>query len=152
MEALGWKVTALDRSEIERAVANPGDVVVVAGGDGTVGRVAKRFAGTDVPIAVIPTGTANNVARTLGLGVEPRRAIASLASAVVRDVDLGVVSETRALGAKVEECFLEGFGVGVFAYVIAERATKKDKKLRRGFHLLAKELASYPAHTMHGSR
>ena len=139
----------MDESEIERAVAKPGDVVMVAGGDGTVGRVAKRLAGTKIPIAVIPTGTANNVARTLGIGVDPRRAIASLASAVLRDVDLGVVSEGGKLGAKVEEHFIEGFGVGVFAYVIAERATKKDKELRRAFGLLAKELASYPPHRAH---
>src|ERR1700729_4185407 len=70
VEELGWKVTALDRSELERAVAKPGDVVIVAGGDGTVGKVAKRFAGTKVPIAVIPTGTANNLARALGVSVE----------------------------------------------------------------------------------
>jgi diacylglycerol kinase (ATP) len=142
VEKLGWKVTPLDESQIECAVAKPGDVVVVAGGDGTVGRVAKRFAGTKVPVAVVPTGTANNVARTLGMGVEPRSAIASLANAVVRDIDLGVAS----FGTTTEESFIEGFGVGLFAYVIAERATKKDKKLRRAFGALANELASYEPH------
>lgn len=142
IEGLGWEVRALDKGELDKAVAKPGDVVVVAGGDGTVGKVAKAFAGTGVPVAVIPTGTANNVARTLGIGVEPRTAIQSLPRSVVSDVDLGVVAN----GKNAEERFIEGFGVGALAYVIAERATRKHKKLRRAFSLLAEELESYQPH------
>jgi diacylglycerol kinase (ATP) len=145
LEKLGWSVTSFDRRELEQAYANakPGDVVIVAGGDGTVGKVAKRFAKTGVPIAVVPTGTANNIARTLGVGVEPRFAIESLERAVPRDVDLGVVTQ----GEKREERFIEGFGMGVFAYVMGERATKKKhKKLRRALALLAEELEFYEPH------
>src|SRR4051812_44225134 len=43
------------------------DLVAVAGGDGTVGKVAKRLAGRGVPLAPIPFGTANNIARSLGV-------------------------------------------------------------------------------------
>ena len=44
------------------------DLVAVAGGDGTVGEVAEALLGTDVPIAILPTGTANVVAREYGVG------------------------------------------------------------------------------------
>jgi diacylglycerol kinase family enzyme len=44
------------------------DLVVVAGGDGTVGEVAEAVLGTDMPIAILPTGTANVVAREYGIG------------------------------------------------------------------------------------
>ena len=44
------------------------DLVAVAGGDGTVGEVAEALLGTDVPIAILPTGTANVVAREYGIG------------------------------------------------------------------------------------
>ena len=44
------------------------DLVVVAGGDGTVGEVAEALLGTPVPIAILPTGTANVVAREYGIG------------------------------------------------------------------------------------
>src|SRR6185436_20576700 len=43
------------------------DLVVVAGGDGTVGEVARQLVGKGVPLAVLPLGTANNISRTLGI-------------------------------------------------------------------------------------
>jgi diacylglycerol kinase (ATP) len=139
VEALGWRVTIVDKNELDGGLRRPGEVVLVAGGDGTVGKVAKRLAGKDVPVAVIPTGTANNVARALGVGVDPIAAIRALRTAAVRDVDLGVVRN----GAADTERFLEGFGVGLFAWVMAERATRKDKKLRRAMSLIADELERY---------
>lgn len=136
---LGWKVKAVDKSKLEERLAdNPGDLVIVAGGDGTVGKVAKRLAKTGIPMAIIPTGTANNVARALGVGVEPKTALDFLPDAVVRQVDLGYVrfEESR-------QRFLEGFGVGLFAFVMAERATKKSKVLKKALGLLVKELETY---------
>ena len=57
------------------------DLVAVAGGDGTVGEVAEALLGTDVPIAILPTGTANVVAREYGIGrtlAEAERTLPSL--------------------------------------------------------------------------
>jgi diacylglycerol kinase family enzyme len=139
LAAIGWKAKTIGKHDIDEGLRQPGDVVVVAGGDGTVGKVAKRLAGTGVPMAVIPTGTANNVARTLGVGVDARAAILGLRRAVERDVDLGVVTCGAPAGAR----FVEGFGVGIFAWVMAERATKKHKKLRRALDLIATELEDY---------
>ncbi|HEY2513954.1 MAG TPA: diacylglycerol kinase family protein, partial [Polyangiaceae bacterium] len=139
LESFGWRTRAVDRSQLEDVIKKPGDALLVAGGDGTVGKVAKRLAGTGVPMAVIPTGTANNVARTLGVGVDARSAIDGLPRAIVRGVDLGVLD--RHCGE--EQPFLEGMGVGLFASVLAERATKKHKKLRRAFRLLANELETF---------
>lgn len=45
----------------------PTDMIVVAGGDGTVGRVILTAADREVPFAVIPIGTANNIGKTLGV-------------------------------------------------------------------------------------
>ncbi|MGZ5430283.1 MAG: diacylglycerol/lipid kinase family protein, partial [Thermoanaerobaculia bacterium] len=56
------------------------DVVAVVGGDGTVGEVAEALLHTDVPIAILPTGTANVVAREYGVGrmlAEAERALTS---------------------------------------------------------------------------
>ena len=46
------------------ALEAAGDLVAVAGGDGTVAKVAKVLAGRGVPMTVLPTGTANNIAIT----------------------------------------------------------------------------------------
>jgi diacylglycerol kinase family enzyme len=43
------------------------DLVVVVGGDGTVGDVMKQLAGRATPVAILPAGTANNIAASLGL-------------------------------------------------------------------------------------
>ncbi|MGZ5381982.1 MAG: diacylglycerol/lipid kinase family protein, partial [Thermoanaerobaculia bacterium] len=56
------------------------DVVAVVGGDGTVGEVAEALLGADVPIAILPTGMANVVAREYGIGrtvAEGERALTS---------------------------------------------------------------------------
>lgn len=142
IEDLGWKVAPFDKRELDAALEKPGEAVLVAGGDGIVGKVAKRLAGSGVPMGIVPTGTANNVARTLGIGVDARAAIDVLSRAAVRDVDMGCVVQGKGRG----EPFLEGFGVGIFAWVMAERATEKHKKLRRAFRLIAKELAGYAPH------
>ena len=55
-------------------------------------------------------------------------------------------------GEKREERFIEGFGVGAFAYVMAERATKKHKKLRRALGLLAKRSSRSTSHIARRSR
>jgi diacylglycerol kinase (ATP) len=140
---IGWDVhrCAL-KGELEDCLDDPGDVVVVAGGDGTVARVAKRMAATDVPLVVLPAGTANNIARSLGIGVDCKTVISGLAKWTERRIDLGTVKSS--LG---EEVFMEGFGVGVFAYVVGERATKKHKKIQRGLRLIADTLEKYePKH------
>src|SRR5206468_8333217 len=49
------------------ALEQPADLVAAAGGDGTVAKIARKLIGRPVPMAILPTGTANNVARTLRL-------------------------------------------------------------------------------------
>lgn len=137
---IGWEVhQCVHKKLLEDCLdGDVGDAVIVAGGDGTVGKVAKRLAGTDIPLVVLPTGTANNIARSLGIGVDCKAVISGLAKYAERSIDLGTVESS--LGS---EGFLEGFGVGVFAYVVGERATKKHKKIQRGLQLIADTLEKY---------
>jgi len=89
----GHKV--LYRSSKERgwkdALMEPADLVVVAGGDGTVGRVARRLAGRCIPMALLPCGTANNIARTLGQLEQPfKRLVRGWQGARLVKLDVGV--------------------------------------------------------------
>ena len=53
-----------------RAIDETVDLVVVAGGDGTVRVVCAELAGTGIPVAVLPAGTGNLLARNLGISLD----------------------------------------------------------------------------------
>lgn len=79
LRAHGAEVSVLDVEEADRAADARPDRVAVAGGDGSIGPAARTAAAAAVPLAVIPTGTANDFARALGLPME-LDAAASLAA------------------------------------------------------------------------
>jgi diacylglycerol kinase (ATP) len=91
---------------------DPPDMLVVCGGDGTLNEVASRVPAPPFPVAIIPAGTANVLARDLGLPLEPRVALDTAMRAPVRRIDLGT-----ALG-RTEHRFVLMAGVGFDAYVV----------------------------------
>jgi diacylglycerol kinase family enzyme len=100
--------------DIERALEESAELVVAAGGDGTVWRAARALAGRKIPLAILPLGTANNVARTLGIDGSISQLIGSWSNARLRPLDLGV-----ACGGWGELRFLEGVGAGLISSGIA---------------------------------
>lgn len=98
----------------ERALDAPLDLVAVAGGDGTVGRVAKRLVGRGVPIAPLPAGTANNISRALGLTGRPyEELVHGWAEARRVKLDVGEV-----VGPWGKRYVVEGVGAGLFARAV----------------------------------
>lgn len=127
------------------------DLVAVAGGDGTVGKVVRRLLGRPVPVAVLPTGTANNVATTLGLTDTPLdRLIAGWATARRARFDVGVAS-----GPWGATPFIEGFGAGLFAGTMSRlddaesseraRLDREDDKVTSVQDMLRERLRRCPA-------
>lgn len=108
------------------------DLVVVAGGDGTVGRAACELADWQVPLSILPLGTANNMAGSLGLPARPRRLAKSWHTAAKVPFDLGVLSEGM-LGQR----FAESVGWGVFPEAIAQ--AKADPKRGTVRHTLKRD-------------
>ncbi|HEU4976049.1 MAG TPA: diacylglycerol kinase family protein [Baekduia sp.] len=86
---LGRPRAPLD-AERARALVDGADRLVVAGGDGSIGLAAAAAAGARVPLAVLPTGTANDFARALDLPreLDAACALAVDADAPVRELDL----------------------------------------------------------------
>lgn len=87
------------------------DAVVVAGGDATVATAVVAFTGQKTPLAILPVGTANNIARSLGIDVGPLKdMIARWTEARELRIDTGV-----ATGEWGDRSFVEGVGGGLIA-------------------------------------
>jgi diacylglycerol kinase (ATP) len=100
-------------------------VVAVAGGDGTVGKVARRLIGSATPIAILPLGTANNVAATLGVSDRTLKELISGWKAA-RCVHFDAAVAKGPWGSKP---FIEGFGLGLFAETMFHIAESNEKEL-----------------------
>ena len=112
----------------KQALDEPADLVAVAGGDGTVARVAKALVGRGLPLAPLPGGTANNIARTLGL-VDRHWEELVRAWPHARRVKLDV---GRATGPWGERYFVEGVGAGLFASLLGSSdPARKLAQLKR---------------------
>lgn len=82
----------LDRDladRIEAAIAGPADTIVAAGGDGTVTALASALIGTGKTLALLPLGTANLLARDLGIPLDLNAAILALAAMEPQQIDVG---------------------------------------------------------------
>lgn len=77
---------------LEACRREPPDLLVVIGGDGTVLAAAEAFLGTPTALAVVPAGTINQLARDLGIPLDPMAAVAALATGAPRQIDVGIVN------------------------------------------------------------
>jgi len=139
-EEAGWGETmwfATTEEEVgQRATASAlrrgADVVLAAGGDGTVRAVAEGLRDADVPLALLPSGTGNLLARNLDLDVtDLAGAIRSAFTDGERSVDLGLVEVTRESGEKETHAFLVMAGIGLDAKMMAN--TNPDLKKAVGW-------------------
>ena len=113
-------------ADLDAALEAPADLVVVAGGDGTVRAVATRIAGR-LPLAPVPMGTSNNIARSLELTGSPQEIVAGLRNPRRAPFDLG-----RARGPWGETTFLEAVGWGLFADTLVRYDPQAPKSPVRG--------------------
>ncbi len=114
------------------------DLVIIAGGDGTVQKVVTEMSNRAVPIAILPFGTANNVARSLGtLGGAKELAEAVQAKRTHR-LDIGL-----AAGPWGERRFVEATGFGCLAKSTTGPSSDKaarEKRLEHGRKFFARQL------------
>ena len=126
-----WFETTPDDTgaEVARsAVRRKADVVLAAGGDGTVRAVAEGLRGSDVPLALLPSGTGNLLARNLDLPLTDLEAAVAVAfSGADRAIDLGMARIVRADGDSEEHAFLVMAGLGLDAKMIKHTNQKLKK-------------------------
>jgi diacylglycerol kinase (ATP) len=79
-------------SDVIRDYQHQVDVVIVGGGDGTLNAAAKGLVETQLPLGILPLGTANDLAHTLNIPTTLYEACQVIANGQLRQVDLGWVN------------------------------------------------------------
>jgi diacylglycerol kinase (ATP) len=110
---VGIKTSGKVARALAKAAVERGDeLVIVVAGDGTIEDVVGELAGSTTALGIIPTGTMNNIARSLGAPLDLEGACALLGAGITRHIDLGrVITSDKPQGAY----FLESAGVGLSA-------------------------------------
>ena len=124
-----WLETSEDdpgRSMTAKAVAEQVDLVIAAGGDGTVRVVADGLAGTGITMGIVPEGTANLLSRNLDIPQSELEAIAVALDGRTRAIDLVKLS----VDGKEGEHFAVMAGMGIDAMIMDE--TNPDLKDKIG--------------------
>ncbi len=128
---------------LAEALARGWDLIVTAGGDGTVGKVVRRLTVRSIPLVIQPMGTSNNIARSLGVSARPEDLAAGLLTAGFRDLDTGF-----AIGPWGRRRFVEAVGIGAVAEAIENAAPKSalEDRIRKGRKELRRTLAKAKPH------
>lgn len=128
-----WYETTLADSGADaarRAMADGVDVVLAAGGDGTIRAVAEGLQGTGMPLALLPSGTGNLLARNLHLSLDRlEQSVDAAFSGVDRKIDLGVAEIEFADGSRASRAFVVMAGVGLDARMIANTDPALKKRV-----------------------
>ncbi|NLE22411.1 MAG: diacylglycerol kinase family lipid kinase [Actinobacteria bacterium] len=145
LRGLGYEVEELQTKEsgdatrlAREAVAAGFDVVAAVGGDGTVNETINGLACSDVPLAIIPTGTVNVLAMELGIPLDPPDAVRLLGGDAghISWIDLGLAGD-RYFGLMA--------GVGMDAAVVASLHPTLKKALKEAAFAV-QGLATYLTH------
>jgi diacylglycerol kinase (ATP) len=125
------------RAAAKAAAEKNQELVIAAGGDGTIEDVATQLVGTKTVLGILPIGTRNNLARELGIPLDLEQACAMLGAGITRKIDAGRVCAGK---APEIEYFLESAGIGLSAIALPAgqelrkgRLAKLPKALRRLF-------------------
>jgi len=165
-EPLFYETTVDDLGDdvTRQALDEGADAVLVAGGDGTVRAVSEAMSGSGVPLAIVPSGTGNLLARNLKLPLtEPDRMVAAVFDGDTLSMDIGWSKLGRPDGTTVEHAFVVMGGIGLDAAMIANTNPQLKKTVGWVAYVdgAARSLPSakpfrvvyeLPGHRLHSSR
>jgi diacylglycerol kinase (ATP) len=127
LEENGFEVRArpVERSreiaDVIREEANGVDIVILAGGDGTMNAAADALVECQLPLGILPTGTANDLARTLGISVSVPEALEVIIEGHLRSIDLGRVNG---------KYFFNVASIGLSAELIRHHTAERKRRWR----------------------
>lgn len=110
-----------DADDISQQLEDPGELIAIAGGDGTIAKIARKLIGRDVPIGILSIGTANNIAMAFDACGSPQHQINSWNLSRLRPFNVGLIK-----GNWGKEYFFESVGFGLLPALV-KKAKKKQK-------------------------
>jgi diacylglycerol kinase (ATP) len=132
-----WLETSVEdpgTGQAKDAAAQGAEVVIAAGGDGTVRAVAEGLRDTDAALALLPSGTGNLLARNLNLDLNHLEgSVATAFTGTDHPIDLGIADLRRQDGSRETHAFLVMAGIGLDAKMIVNQ----DEDLKKRFGWLA---------------
>ncbi|GER88490.1 diacylglycerol kinase [Dictyobacter vulcani] len=115
----------------QQAAADGAEIVIAAGGDGTLHAVATGLIGTKSALGILPMGTMNNIARSLKIPEEIEQACDIIAKGSTRSIDVGKIND---------HIFLEVSGIGLEAAIFPAAEELKSKGILSTFRGVAQGL------------
>jgi diacylglycerol kinase (ATP) len=124
IETAGHKVlyVSIKTKDWQQAFCEPIDRVIIAGGDGSVSRLSPWLAARGLPFSILPLGTANNCARSLGQTRTAEAIIHNLGSGGQTKIDLGLITSPTS-----KRFFIESAGVGLLPRIMSEMRNLQKK-------------------------
>jgi YegS/Rv2252/BmrU family lipid kinase len=108
----------------KQAISEGCKAVVIAGGDGSINEVGATLSGTDVALGIIPAGSGNGLSRSLGISLNPKKAVENINNFNFRTIDTGIANG---------EPFMNMAGVGFDAAVADAFHQQKTRGLFKYF-------------------
>lgn len=128
LQKRGYTTTYVDikAEDFSKYLNDPGDLVVIAGGDGTIRKISRNMVGKGIPIGLLPLGTANNISTSLGLQGKPTDIINSWKLSWRKSFNIGLAKISHS-----ESFFLESVGFGLLSRLVRQRPGAKNGKRSR---------------------
>lgn len=112
-------ISAGDCEARSRAIAERGDpLLIVGGGDGTVGAAASALAGTKTALGILPLGTLNHFARDLGVPLRLEEAAQLIAEGTERRVDVAEMND---------RIFINNSAIGLYPLMVVDRDLQRRR-------------------------
>jgi len=136
-ERAGWSASAWFETSAEDAgqaatraalLVEP-SLLIVAGGDGTIRAVAEEAHGQATPVALVPQGTGNLLARNLGLLASIEDAVHTAFAGLNRSIDVGRIELTDEAGQVTSHVFLAMTGIGLDAKMATDTHPGLKKRI-----------------------
>ncbi|WP_235934020.1 diacylglycerol/lipid kinase family protein [Paramicrobacterium chengjingii] len=127
-----WLETTIDdpgQSVATAALLQHPDLIIVAGGDGTIRAVSEQVPDSSIPIAIVPTGTGNLLARNLGLKSDIESAVRTAFTGSDRLIDAGFVNMRHEDSRVTRHMFLVMTGIGLDASMAADSTNALKKRI-----------------------